>query len=199
VIVMTATDVVRDRILSHGLGIASAAGLHALSMGDVARDLDLSRSGLFAHFATKESLQLGVIEQAGNMFIKDVMTAAEASPQGELRLKALFTNWIAWARSPRLKGGCPFVHASAESDALPDPVRAKLREFLDGWNAVLKASIEEAKSAGQFAADLDTDQLVFELTGLYLSHHFWHWSMKDRNALSRTKKAFERVLAASRI
>lgn len=195
---MSSTDVVRERILSHGLGIASAEGLHALSMGDVARDLDLSRSGLFAHFATKESLQLGVLEQASQMFIREVMDAASASPPGEARVKALFTNWIAWARSPRLKGGCPFVHASAESDALPDPVRNKLKEVLDGWNSILAAAIEDAKLTGQFQPELDTDQFVFEVTGLYLSHHFWHWSMKDRQTLSRTKKAFERLLSASR-
>jgi AcrR family transcriptional regulator len=195
---MTATDVVRERILSHGLGIASAAGLHALSMGDVARELDLSRSGLFAHFATKESLQIGVLEQAAGMFVREVVEAAEASVPGEPRVKALFTSWIQWARSPRLKGGCPFVHASAESDALPEPVRLKLREFLDGWSDILGAAIEDAKAMGQFQAGLDTDQLVFELTGLYLSHHFWHWSMKDREALGRTRKAFERMLAASR-
>lgn len=195
---MTSTDVVRARILSHGLGIASASGLHALSMGEVARDLDLSRSGLFAHFATKESLQLGVLDQAAHMFIRDVLDAAEAAAPGEARLKALFTNWIAWARSPRLKGGCPFVHASAESDALPDPVRGKLKEVLDGWSAALRGAIGDALASGQFKSDLDPDQLVFELTGLYLSHHFWHWSMKDRSALTRTKKAFERLLAASR-
>ena len=195
---MTSTDVVRDRILSHGLGIASAEGLHALSMGDVARDLDLSRSGLFAHFATKESLQLGVLEQAANMFIRDVLRAADGAAPGEARLKALFTNWIAWARSPRLKGGCPFVHASAESDALPEPVRGKLKNVLDAWSVSLKTAIDEAITAEQFKPDLDADQLVFELTGLYLSHHFWHWSMKDRTALTRTKKAFERVLEASR-
>lgn len=195
---MTTTDVVRDRILSHGLGIASAEGLHALSMGDVARDLDLSRSGLFAHFATKESLQLGVLEQAANMYIHDVVDAAAPAQTGEARLKALFTNWIAWARGPRLKGGCPFVHASAELDALPEPVRKKLKEFLDTWSMTFKTPIDDAIAAGQFKADLDSGQLVFELTGLYLSHHFWHWSMKDRTALTRTKKAFERVLEASR-
>jgi AcrR family transcriptional regulator len=195
---MSTADVVRERILVHGLGVASASGLQALSMGDVARDLDLSRSGLFAHFATKESLQLGVLEQAAQMFIREVMEPSSVAMSGELRVKALFTNWIAWARSPRLRGGCPFVHASAESDALAEPVRAKLKSVLEAWNETLRTAIEDAKAAGQFAADLDTDQFMFEVTGLYLSHHFWHWSMKDREALTRTKRAFERLLAASR-
>lgn len=195
---MTVMTIERDRILAHGLGVASAQGLHALSMGDLARDLDLPKSGLFVHFATKESLQLGVIEQAAQMFIRDVMDAAAASDPGEARVKALFGNWIAWSRSPRLKGGCPFVHASAENDSLPPQVRAKLKEVLDGWSAAMTAAIEDAKLGTQFRADLDCEQLVFELYGLYLSHHFWHWSMKDRTALERTMKAFDRLSAASR-
>jgi hypothetical protein len=77
-------------------------------------------------------------------------------------------------------------------------VRSKLREFLDRWSEVLRSTIEEAKAAGEMNGGLDTEQLVFELTGLYLSHHFWQWSMKDRAALSRTKTAFERLLAGAK-
>ncbi len=195
---MSGASVVRDRILSHGLGVASAQGLQALSMGDLARDLDLSRSGLLAYFATKESLQLGVIDQAAGMFVSDVVNAAAASEAGEARVRAMFGKWISWSRSPRLKGGCPFVHASAEGDTLPAMVREKLETFLDGWTSNIKSAIDDAKTAGQFRDDLEADQLVFEMYGLYLSHHFWHWSMKDRSALDRTMKAFERLVVASR-
>lgn len=195
---MTAPEVVRDRILTRGLGIASAHGLHALSLGDLARELDLSRSGLFAHFATKESLQLAVLEQASDMFVRDVIEPGLAAPPGEARLAALFGKWMQWSRAPRLTGGCPFVHASAESDALPEPVRAKLKEVLDHWSGVLAEAIRELKEARTFRADLDEGQVVFELYGLYLSHHFWHWSMKDRTASDRTMRAFTRLIAASR-
>jgi AcrR family transcriptional regulator len=195
---MSGANVLRDRILSHGLGVASAQGLQALSMGDLARDLDLSRSGLLEYFATKESLQLGVIDQAAGMFVTDVVNAAAASKPGEARVRAMFGKWIAWARSPRLKGGCPFVHASAEGDTLPAIVRERLEAFLDGWTSNIKSAIDDAKVAGEFRDDLDADQLVFEMYGLYLSHHFWHWSMKDRSALDRTMKAFERLVAVSR-
>lgn len=195
---MTTAHVVRERILSHSLGLASAGGLSALSMGDLARDLELSRSGLLAHFADKEALQLAVIEQAGGLFIAEVVDASSSIATGDARLKSLFSRWLAWSRAPRLRGGCPFVHASAENDALPEHVRTKLEEFLDGWSLTLKTTIEDAKSAGDLNADIDADQLIFELYGLYLSHHFWHWSMKDRSALDRTMRAFDRLLAASR-
>ena len=195
---MTPHELVRDRILSHGLGVASAHGLHALSMGELARELELPRSGLFAHFATTESLQLAVLDQAAEMFVRDVITPGQQAPAGEARMTALFLKWLQWSRAPRLKGGCPFVHASAESDALPAPVRDKLKEVLDHWSGVLAEAIGDCKAAKVFRADLDAAQVVFELYGLYLSHHFWHWSMKDRSASERTLKAFERLVAASR-
>jgi len=195
---MPTTSAVRDRILSHSLGLVSAHGLSSLSIGDLARDLELSRSGLFAHFADKEALQLGVIEKAAALFVSDVVEAGTRAGTGERRLRALFERWLSWSRAPRLNGGCPFVHASAESDALPAAVRVKLKEFLSGWSDTLKSAIEDAVTAGDLAPGLDADQLVFELYGLYLSHHFWHWSMKDRKAQERTMRAFERLLAASR-
>jgi AcrR family transcriptional regulator len=195
---MTTMDAVRDRILTHSLGLVSARGLSALSISDLARDMELSRSGLLAHFSDKEALQLGVIEKAATLFVHDVVEVGTAAAAGEVRLRALFARWLTWSRGPRLKGGCPFVHASAESDALPPGVRGKLEAFMAGWSDTLKVSIEDAKAAGQLAASTDADQLVFELYGLYLSHHFWHWSMKDRLAQERTQRAFERLLAASR-
>ncbi len=195
---MTTMEAVRDRILSHSLGLASARGLLALSIGDLARDLELSRSGLLAHFADKETLQLGVIDKAAALFVCDVVEGGTNAGYGEKRLRALFGRWLAWSRGPRLKGGCPFVHASAESDALPPAVRERLDAFLGEWSNTLKSAIEGAKEAGELAPGTDPDQLVFELYGLYLSHHFWHWSMKDRMAQERTMRAFERLLLASR-
>ncbi|MEQ1712934.1 MAG: hypothetical protein ABL908_16240, partial [Hyphomicrobium sp.] len=83
-------------------------------------------------------------------------------------------------------------------DALPDPVRVKLKEVLDHWSGVLAEAVREAKESAKSRSDLDESQVVFELYGLYLSHHFWHWSMKDRSASERTMKAFARLIDASR-
>ena len=193
-----ATSAARERILSHGLGIASQQGLNALTMGTLARELDMPRSGLTIHFANRESLQLGVLEPAIALFQRDVVNASVNASPGDAHLKAMFGRWIAWSRAPMLKGGCPFVHASRQSDDLAEPVRFRLKEVLDGWSDVLSAAIGEAKAASQFRSDLDIDQVVFELYGLYLSHHFFHWNMKDKAAEARTIKAFDRLLAASR-
>lgn len=195
---MTALNPTRDRILSHGLGIASRQGLQGLSMGTLARELDLPRSGLSSHFADNESLQLGVLEQAASMFLREVIDATSAMAPGEARLKAMFVRWIAWSRSPKLRGGCPFVHASRESSVLPAPVRVRLKEVLDSWSQVLEQAVQETKANGQFRGDVDAAQIVFEMHGLYLSHHFFHWYMKDHLAEHRTIKAFDRLVASCR-
>ncbi len=195
---MATSNPIRERILSHGLGVASQQGLTALTMGTLARELDLPRSGVTSHFADRESLQLGVLEQATALFLRDVVDVTGSAPSGEMRLKALFARWIAWSRAPMLKGGCPFVHASRQSSELSEPVRTRLKDVLDGWSDIVTQAIENAKRAGQFRAGLDAEQLVFELYGLYLSHHFFHWHMKDKAAEARTMKAFDRLLAACR-
>ncbi len=194
---MTTADPIRDRILSHGLGIASRQGLTALTMGTLARELELPRSGLTGHFADRESLQLGVLEQATALFMRDVVDASMSAPAGQARLKMLFGRWIAWSRAPMLKGGCPFVHASRQAVELAEPVRSRLKEVLDGWSDIVTEAISDAKHQGQFRPDIDAQQMVFELYGLYLSHHFFHWYMKDAAAEKRTLKAFERLIASS--
>lgn len=195
---MTAAQLVREKILTHGLGVASARGLKALSMGDMARELDMSRSGIFQHFSSTESLQFGILERAAALFIAEVAEPGSTAPAGEPRVRAMFTNWIKWSRSPRLSGGCPFVHASVEGDALPATVRAKLSEVLDGWSAMMTAALEDGKGAALIRADIDSQQTVFELYGLYLSHHFWHWRMRDVQAHARTMRAYERLAQSIR-
>lgn len=190
-------NVTRDRILSYGLGIASAHGLKALTLSDLARDLDLPRSSLLEYFPSRDHLQLSVLELAAALFVADVVEPGLAAPSGEQRIATLFGKWLAWSRSPRLKGGCPFVHASREGDALGAEPRAKLQEFLDTFTGVVRQAFAEEKGAS-FRSDIDPDQLVFELYGLYLSHHFWHWSMKDRQAFQRTMRALDRLLETIR-
>ena len=196
-IVMSAAQAVRDRILAHGLSLASTKGLHTISIGELARELELSRSGLFLYFPTKERLQLAILEQAANMFQHDVIDASEKSPPGEARMRAMFANWITWSTAPHLKGGCPFVHASADASELPQAIRTRLKEVVAHWHDQLSTAINEAKHLSMDKS-IDTEQMVFELYGLYLSHHFWHWSMKDSNAQARTMKAFENMLASAR-
>ncbi len=198
---MTAQGASREQIVNHGLHLASAQGLHALTLSDLARELHVPRSGLSTLFSTRTNLHLAVLDQAASCFINEVTRPTKSLPAGEARITALFQNWIAWARADRLKGGCPFVHASREADGLDEPVTTRLNDCLRTWRGELRAAIEEAKAPtcdGRFRTDLDNEQFIFELFGLYLSHHFWHWSMHDKQAEWRTLKAFERLLENAR-
>ncbi len=191
-------DSVRDSILGRGVLAASKHGLKSLSLGEMARDFSLPRSQLFGIFPSNDALQLGVLDHAAALFAREVIEAVPTAPAGEPRITALFMKWLNWSRSPRLSSGCPFVHASAEGDDLSPDVKKRLTEILDQWSEVLRNAAAEAKTVGAMRTDVEADQFVFELYGLYLSHHFWHWSMKDANARARTNKAFERLLASNR-
>ena len=185
--------VMREELLAHAVRAASAHGLKSLSIGEMAREFAIPKSRLFTMFASNAALQLAVLDHAAAMFAREVIAAVPEDMPAERRVSALFARWLDWSRSLRLKSGCPFVHASAEGEDLPDDVHRKLRETLDHWAGVLRTAIDDAKANGAMRRDLETDQFVFELYGLYLSHHFWHWSMKDPSARARTMKAFERL------
>ncbi|MCL4765751.1 MAG: TetR/AcrR family transcriptional regulator [Hyphomicrobiaceae bacterium] len=194
---MVNAEAVRERILTHAVTAASAHGLKSLSIGEMAREFAVPKSRLFTLFPSSGALQLAVLEHAAAKFGKEVIEAVPESMAAGSRVPALFARWLDWSRSPRLTHGCPFVHASSEGDDLPEPVRRKLTDVLDHWSGVLRAAVDGAKRDGALGKEIDADQLVFELYGLYLSHHFWHWSMRDQNARTRTMKALDRLLKSA--
>ncbi|HXI20661.1 MAG TPA: hypothetical protein VNH46_06230, partial [Gemmatimonadales bacterium] len=113
----------RDTILHHATQLASKVGLCGLTIGTLAEDLALSKSGLFAHIGSKEQLQILVLERAAHDFIEAVVRPALREPRGEPRIRALFERWLAWDRDGLLPGGCVFVAAASELDDRPGPVR----------------------------------------------------------------------------
>src|SRR5262245_9921271 len=141
----------RQAILARAFEIATVAGLEGLSIGKLAEDLELSKSGLFAHFGSKEALQVAVIEEAGRLFIQDTLLPALRAARGEPRVRALFNRWLEWGTRP---GGCFFVAASAELDDRPGPAREVLvkaqRDFLDE----IAIAVGIAKDEGHFRGDL---------------------------------------------
>src|SRR3989442_440998 len=113
----------REAILVHALRLATKVGFEGLTIGRLADDLELSKSGLFAHFKSKENLQVQVLEMASRRFIDEVIKPALGAPRGERRVRALFERWMQWEASPSLPGGCPFMAASTEPDDRPAPGR----------------------------------------------------------------------------
>ena len=113
----------RSDILSHALNHASRIGLSGLSIGTLARDVGMSKSGLFAHFGSKEELQRAVLESAAERFVAEIILPAIKQPRGLPRVRALFENWVVWSQSSKREGGCLFVSGSSEFDDRPGVVR----------------------------------------------------------------------------
>jgi AcrR family transcriptional regulator len=188
----------RGAILDGALKLASELGLEGLTLGRLADELDLSKSGLFAHFASKENLQVQTLDRAAERFTEVVVRPAIATPAGEKRLRVLFERWLEWPRRVPQPGGCIFMAAAAELDDRPGPARDRLVELQRQWRATLARAVKRAQETGDFRRDLDPEQLAFELQGIGLAWHESGRLLRDPRALERARTAFERLLAGAR-
>lgn len=188
----------RGVILDEAVRVASEVGLEGLTIGRLAAALELSKSGLFAHFASKEGLQLQTLDRAAERFTEVVVRPALAAPAGEPRVRALFERWLEWPRRVRQPGGCIFVAAAAELDDRPGAARDRLAELQRDWLATLARAARRAQEVGHFRRDLDPEQLAFELYGMALSWHLHARLLRDPRAPERVRAAFERLVADAR-
>ncbi len=188
-------EATRQAILGRAFELATIVGVTGLSIGRLAEDLGLSKSGLFAHFGSKEALEVAVVEEASRQFVQDVMVPALREPRGEPRVRALFERWLAWGLRP---GGCFFVGASAELDDRPGAPRDALVRACKDWIDELAKAVRIAIQEGHFRRDIDADQLAFELYSLMLGGHAFSHFMNDPAARERTRAAFERLVATVR-
>jgi AcrR family transcriptional regulator len=189
-------ELTRRAILDEAVHAASQYGLGGLTIGQLATHTGMSKSGLFAHFNSKESLQLQVLEHGRARFIDHVIRPALAAPRGLTRIRTLFDGWLAWADSD-LNGGCLFVAASVELDDQPGPVRDSLVRSERDWLETIATIAGTGVSEGEFRADLDVDQFAFELHGVMLTHHHASRLLRDERAAERTRRAFESLIAAA--
>lgn len=189
-----------ERILDSAVRLASRDGLAGLSIGSLASELGLSKSGLFAHFGSKEQLQLQVLESAVSRFQAEVLRPAFAAPRGEQRIRALFRNWLAWAANPAFPGGCIFVAATVELDDIPGPARDYLVRVQKEWLASLAKSFLLAAEQGQFrVTPAQAEQLAFETQGVMLAYHQARRLLADPKAETRARAALDRILDSVRI
>jgi AcrR family transcriptional regulator len=190
-------DVTRRAILDHATGRASEVGLAGLSIGMLAEDLNLSKSGLFAHFGSKEALEIQVLEHAAEKFVDRVVRPALQEPRGEPRMRALFEGWLAWDTAQILPGGCVFAQAAAELDDRPGPARDRLVALQRQWIGVIATSFQKGIAAGRFRPDADPEQFAQDLYGVMLAfHHAWRL-LGDEQAEHRARRAFAGLLAAA--
>jgi AcrR family transcriptional regulator len=189
-------EVTRGAVLDDAVELASKVGLGGLTIGRLADTAEMSKSGLFAHFKSKEQLQLQTLQRARDRFVDVVVRPALAADRGLPRVRAVFERWLVWARDA-LDGGCIFVAASAELDDQPGPLRdALVREERD-WLELLETVARAAVAEGHFREDLDAAQFAFEVHGVMLAHHHAARLMRDERAVQRTEAAFETLLRAA--
>lgn len=182
-------DRTRQAILEVAVDVASAEGLEGLTIGRLASELSMSKSGLFAHFGSKEELQLATVEAARDIFIREVIRPSFEAGKGLPRLWNLCDVWLEYVRSEVFSGGCFFTAAAAEFDGRPGPVRDRVAGIMKEWLAILKSSINEAREAGQLNADADPAQLAFELNALEMGANWAFQLYGDRQAFSRARDA----------
>lgn len=194
----TKGETTRAAILRAAVTAASVDGLAGLSIGRLAVITGLSKSGLFAHFGSKEALQKAVLEQAAENFRRDVILPALRATGGMARLRALFEHWVAWAASDALAGGCPLFGASVELDDRPGELRDYLAARQRAWLDCIAAAAERGAKEGALRADLDGEQFAFEFHGLALAFHCAHRLLDDASARARAAAAFDRLVASAR-
>lgn len=188
----------RERILQQGLELLSREGMAGVTLGTLADRVGMSKSGLFAHFRSKDEFQIGLLEYVERFAAPHVVGPAMEEPEGLPRLTAFVRRWLGWSHRAGLPGGCPVAAAMFEMDDVVGPVRDKVVAMEAEWRGLLARIVREAVARGDLRADLDVDQFVWELCGIYLGHHTSSRFLRDADADARAWTAYEALLARAR-
>jgi len=188
----------KQGILDRAVDIASVEGLEGLTIGRLAEELEMSKSGLFAHFGSKEELQLATVEAARQRFLDSMFRPALKAPRGYPRLVAICRAWLAYIKRGVFPGGCFFAAASFEFDGRPGPIRDAVVAAMDVWLDALEKAIRMAKEEGHIDRDVDVKQLAFELNAIFFGANFSYQMRDDKRALGRAWKAIETRLESVR-
>ncbi len=181
-------------IVDAALVLATQVGLEGLSIGALAEATQMSKSGVFAHFGSREDLQISVINQYFSLFERDVFYAAMEKPRGLPRVQALFANWMKLVDED-IQAGCIFISGAVEFDDRPGPVRDALAASVQTWLAAMNRSIVLAKACGHLRADVDEEQMAFEIHGLILALHYEARFLHRPGSVARANRGFENILA----
>ena len=180
-------------ILDAALGLASQIGVEGLSIGALAEVMQMSKSGVFAHFGSREELQISVIREYHQRFEQEVFYPALTAAKGLPRLRALFENWTK-RTSMEIDSGCIYISGAVEFDDRPGPVRDALVHTIQVWHQALRRAIAQAVTAGHLQADVDEKQLLFEIHGLILALHYEARFLQNPAATERVQRGFENIL-----
>ncbi len=183
----------RATILEAALNLASQMGIEGLSIGALAEVTGMSKSGVFAHFGSREELQISVIREYHERFEEEVFRPAVRQPRGLPRLRALFENWVGKVAT-EIDSGCIYISGAVEFDDRPGPVRDALAGMVLLWHGALGRAISMSVDLGHLRADTDPMQMLFEIHGLILSLHHDARFLRSAGAEDRARAAFERVI-----
>jgi AcrR family transcriptional regulator len=184
----------RVSILDEALKIASKLGLEGLTIGSLAEATGMSKSGLFAHFGSREDLQLAVLEHAAQRYGEQVFVPVLKIDRGLPRLRALFERWLDWALESGLPGGCIMISAAAEYDDRPGPIRDAVIANQHRGNAITQKAVRLAIQEGHLSPGTDPEQISFELLGIVLAAHNHRRLLGDREARKRALTAFDQLI-----
>ena len=184
-------------IVDAALRMASQVGLEGLSIGALAEAMGMSKSGVFAHFGSRDELQISVVHEYYARFERAVFAPAVAQPRGLPRLRALFDHWMRFT-SAELDSGCIFISGAVEFDDRPGPVRDALVAAVDAWMQAMQRAVGQARREGHLAAGIDDRQVTFEIHGLILVLHYEARFLQRPGALSRALQGFDNILARYR-
>src|SRR6266481_7229964 len=184
----------RDRILHQGLALMSQSGLGGVTLGVLAEQVGMSKSGLFAHFRSKEDVQIELLSHTAEFANAHVIEPSMKAADGLPRLRALVRNWFGWAQRAGLPGGCPVAAGLFEFDDIEGIVRDKILELESEFRRLLTGVVQSAADLGHLRRNLDVDQFVWELCGIYLGHHAAHRFLRSADADARAQTAFEALI-----
>ncbi|MFG2325327.1 TetR family transcriptional regulator C-terminal domain-containing protein [Streptomyces sp. NPDC048568] len=190
-------QVTRGRILGRAAEIASEEGLDGITIGRLAEELEMSKSGVHKHFGAKETLQISTLDKAFVDFWHRVVEPVLGEPPGLQRLRAVCANSVGYLEEPLLPGGCLMTAALSEYDGRPGRVRDAVAEVWSRWQEQLRGDLTAAVDNGELAAGFDVDQALFEIVAAGLALNAAKQLQHDRTAADRARRAIERALAQS--
>ena len=184
----------KQAIIDTALGLATQIGLEGLSIGALAEVMGMSKSGVFAHFGSREELQISVVREYHDRFEREVFYPALQQARGLPRLQTLFANWM-HRTSAEIDSGCLYISGAVEFDDRPGPVRDALVASVMTWHNALRRALQLAKECGHLSADADEAQAAYEIHGLILAWHYEARFLKNPGSLTRANRGFENILA----
>lgn len=181
-------------IVDAALGLATQVGLEGLSIGALAEATHMSKSGVFAHFGSREDLQIAVVHRYFNLFQQDVFDPAMLAPRGLPRVRALFANWMKRV-AIEIQSGCIFISGAVDFDDRPGAVRDALAESVQIWLAAMNRAILAARDCGHLKPETNEHQMAFEIHGLILALHYEARFLQKPGSIERANRGFENILA----